>query len=56
MTQSTENGPDKNGQDKKAPKDRDDHFDEGNPMPDTHHVNPKSDGEKKSDKDAKKDR
>lgn len=40
---------DKSEHAKKAPKDRDDHFDEGNPMPDTHHVNPKSDSNK-SDK------
>ena len=36
MTQAAEN-------DKQAPKDRDDHFDEANPMPDTHHVNPEPD-------------
>lgn len=29
--------------DKKAPKDRDDHHDDANPMPDTHHVNPSPD-------------
>lgn len=47
MTQSAEN-------DKKTPKDRDDHYEEANPMPDTHHVNPESDDDKKSGKDSKK--
>ncbi|WP_192930585.1 MULTISPECIES: hypothetical protein [unclassified Halomonas] len=42
MNQSTDNG-------KHAPKDHDDHHDEGNPMPDTHHVNPKTDDDDKSD-------
>lgn len=46
MTQIPEN-------DKKAPKDRDDHHDDANPMPDTHHVNKDSDS-KKSDDDHKK--
>ncbi|GEN29613.1 hypothetical protein HVA01_32590 [Halovibrio variabilis] len=40
--------------DKKTHKDPDDHFDEANPMPDTHHVNPKYDDDKKSNKDDKK--
>ncbi|PCF95394.1 hypothetical protein [Vreelandella nigrificans] len=52
MNQSTENG-------KQAPKDHDDHHDEGNPMPDTHHVNPKSDGKqpdaKQTDDDKARD-
>lgn len=43
MTQATEN-------DKKAPKNRDDHHDEANPMPDSHHVNPKSDDDKSRQK------
>lgn len=41
MTQTSEH-------DKKAPKERDDHHDDANPMPDTHHVNPDS-----SDKNGK---
>ena len=45
MTQASEH-------DKKTPKDRDDHHDEANPMPDTHHVN--RDADKKSDDDHKK--
>ncbi|MEA2118969.1 hypothetical protein [Halovibrio sp. HP20-50] len=49
MTQPSEH-------DKKPQKDRDDHFHEGNPMPDTHHVNPKSDDPKKSHKDDKNKR
>ncbi|MCC5900594.1 MAG: hypothetical protein JJT87_01530 [Halomonas sp.] len=43
MNQSTDNG-------KHVPKDHDDHHDEGNPMPDTHHVNPKSDDDKSRQK------
>ncbi len=43
MTQTPEN-------DKKAPKDRDDHHDDANPMPDTHHVNKGSDDKKSDDK------
>ena len=48
MNQASEN-------DKKAPKDRDDHHDDANPMPDTHHVNPNSDDSptKKTDNDKK---
>ncbi|WGI26156.1 hypothetical protein QEN58_03620 [Halomonas alkaliantarctica] len=42
------------GDDKKAPKEKDDHHDEANPMPDTHHVNPESDDDKKSGKGSKK--
>lgn len=37
--------------DKKAPKDREDHHDDANPMPDTHHVNPGS-GHNPSDEHA----
>ncbi|QNI02128.1 hypothetical protein HXW73_03800 [Halomonas sp. SH5A2] len=33
--------PDK--KDDKSPKPEDEHYDEANPMPDTHHVNPKPD-------------
>ncbi len=40
--------------DQKAPKEQGDHHDEANPMPDTHHVNPESDDDKKSGRDAKK--
>ena len=40
--------------DQKAPKEKDDHHDEANPMPDTHHVNPTSDDDKKSGRDSKK--
>lgn len=35
-----------NEKDKKAPKNRDDHHDDANPMPDTHHVNKGSDSKK----------
>lgn len=52
MTQVPEN--DKKAPKEKAPKDRDDHHDDANPMPDTHHVNRDS-GNKKSDNDRKKD-
>ncbi|WP_386082394.1 hypothetical protein ACFIOZ_03910 [Vreelandella sp. F11] len=41
-------------QDKKAPKEKGDHHDEANPMPDTHHVNPESDDDKKSGSDSKR--
>ena len=46
MTQASEH-------DKKAPKKRDDHHDDANPMPDTHHVNPDADSQKSKD-DQKK--
>lgn len=44
--------PDK--KDEKKPKHQDDHHDEANPMPDTHHVNPGSDNSpQKPGKDKK---
>ena len=43
MTQASEH-------DKKDPKERDDHHDDANPMPDTHHVNKCSDDKKSDDK------
>ncbi|MDQ7727922.1 hypothetical protein [Halomonas sp. SpR8] len=42
--------------DEKAPKHKDDHYEEANPMPDTHHVNPEADDDdskQKSSKDKK---
>lgn len=46
MTQASEH-------DKKTPKERDDHHDDANPMPDTHHVNTHTDSQKAKD-DQKK--
>ncbi|WP_167408767.1 hypothetical protein [Vreelandella sulfidaeris] len=39
--------------DKKAPKDREDHHDDANPMPDTHHVNPDADDNSSHDKKSR---
>ena len=40
--------------DKKAPKEQGGDQDEANPMPDTHHVNPGADDDKKSGRDSKR--
>lgn len=42
--------------DKKASKDREDHHDDANPMPDTHHVNPDADDDSSDDKKPENDR